>query len=138
MPAPNPYSKYQNIRVSTVSRGELLVMVYDAAIRYLEEAKNKMIERDFSGKGLYIDRAFSALNELRKSLNFEVDKKLADSLNQLYFFMSKQISKASLDNDTHYIDNVIGLLSGLRNTWKQAAEKEKNAKPADSPVFNKR
>ncbi len=129
MPAPNPYSKYQNVRVSTVHRGELLVMVYDALIRYLEEVKNKMIERDFSGKGLYIDRAYSALNELRKSLNFEADNKLADSLNQLYFFMSKQLTKASLDNDVNAVDSVIRLLIGLRSAWKEASEKEKNSEP---------
>jgi flagellar protein FliS len=120
----NPYSKYQNVKVSTVNRGTLLVMVYDAAIRYLEEAKVKMVERDFSGKGLCIDRAFEALNELRKSLNFEASMELASSLNQLYFFMNKRLSQATLTNDTAAIDDILRLLRGLREAWKEAADKE--------------
>ena len=120
----NPYSRYQNVKVSTVNRGTLLVMVYDAAIRYLEEAKVKMIERDFSSKGLYIDRAFEALNELRKSLNFEASMELASSLNQLYFFMNKRLSHATLTNDTTAIDDILRLLRGLREAWKEAADKE--------------
>ena len=130
MPSPNPYARYQNARVSTVNRGELLLMVYDACIRCLKEAKNKMIERDFSGKGLYIDRAYSALNELRKSLNFDADPKLADSLNQLYFFMSKQITKSSLENDPHPLDEVVKLLQGLREAWAEAAKAESNTAPS--------
>ena len=124
MPQPNPYSKYQDVRFSTTNKGSLILMMYDGAIRFLEEAKKKMAVKDFSGRGLYIDRAFSALNELRTSLQFEHDEKLADSLNQLYFFMTKQLSQASLKNDIRSVETIIDLLKGLRGAWKEAAEKE--------------
>ena len=134
MAIPNPYVKYQNIRYSTVSRGNLLLMVYDGAIIFLEEAKNRMITKDFSGRGLYIDRAFGAINEMRNSLNFQVDNKLADSLNQLYFFMTKQLSRASLENDVKAVEIVIGLLKGLREVWKEAVKKDSVPKTAKERV----
>ena len=121
MPQPNPYSKYQDVRFSTTNKGSLILMMYDGAIRFLEEAKKKMAIKDFSGRGLNIDRAFSALNELRTSLQFEHDAKLADGLNQLYFFMTRQLSHASLKNDIKSVDLIIDLLKGLREAWKEAA-----------------
>jgi flagellar protein FliS len=124
MPTPNPYSKYPDVRFSTINKGNLVVMLYEGAIRFLEEAKNRMRVRDFAGKGMYIDRAFGAINELRGSLNFEAHEKLADSLNQLYFFMTKQISKASLSNDSKHLEIVIELLKGLKEAWEQAVKKE--------------
>jgi flagellar protein FliS len=121
----NPYAKYQNIKVSTVNRGPLLLMVYDAAIRYLDEARSCMSKQDFSGKGIYLDRAFAAINELRVSLNYDHDPKLASALNQLYFFMTKQLSKATLKNDQKSVQVVIDLLKGLRLAWEQAVNEEK-------------
>lgn len=125
MPNISPYAKYKNTRVATVDRGTLLVMVYDAAIQCLKEAKSCMLAKDFSGKGIYLDRAFSAVNELRVSLNFDHDRKIADSLNQLYFFMTKQMSQATLKNDVQALDTVINLLKGLREAWEKAAEETK-------------
>ena len=134
MAMPNPYAKYLNIRYSTVNRGCLLLMVYDGAINYLEEAKNRMMSGDFSGRGLYIDRAFGAINELRTCLNFQVDNKLADSLNQLYFFMTKQLSKASLENDVDAVEIVVGLLKGLREVWKEAVKDDSAPRTAKERV----
>jgi len=111
-------------------------MLYDAAIRFLEEAKKKMSAKDFSGRGLYLDRAFSAINELRTSLNFEHNRHLADSLNQLYFFMTKQLSNATLKNDIKSIDVVIGLLRGLRLAWEEALKKETAAKAVKVAGFS--
>ena len=122
MPSPNPYSKYLNVRFSTVTKGNLVLLMYDGAINFLEEAKSRMIERDYSGKGIYLDRAFGVINELRTSLNFEVSQKLADSLNQLYFYMTKLLSKATLDNDVKAVETVLELLKGLRESWQQAAK----------------
>jgi len=136
MPQPNPYSKYQDVRLSTTHKGNLILMMYDGAIRFLEEAKKKMAARDFSGRGLYIDRAFSAINELRTSLNFEHNKQLADSLNQLYFFMTKQLSNATLKNDIKSIDVVIELLRGLRLAWEEALKKETAAKAVSVAGFS--
>jgi len=124
MTAPNPYAKYQDTRFSTTNKGALILLMYDGTIRFLEEAKKRMKAKDYAGKGLYIDRAYSAIIELRSSLKFDADKKLSDSLNQLYFFMSKQLSKASLDNDVKSVEVVIDLLKGLREAWEQAIKKE--------------
>lgn len=133
MPRSNPYAKYEDVKFSTSHKGTLVLLLYDGTIRFLEEAKKRMEIRDYSGKGLYLDRAFSTINELRTSLNFEADQKLADSLNQLYFFMTKQLSKATLDNNTKSLEVVIELLRGLRGAWGEAVKKE-SANPSVKPA----
>jgi flagellar protein FliS len=134
MPAPNPYAKYQDIRLSTVNKGNLVLVLYDGAIKFLEEAKSRMQTKDFAGKGLYLDRAFGAINELRSSLRYDYDKKLAESLNQLYYFMTKQLSLASIKNDVHCIETVIRLLKGLKEAWEEATRKENSNKTIDASL----
>jgi len=130
----NPYTNYRNARVSTINRGDMVVLVYDAAIKYLEEVKICMQKKDYNGKGMYMDRAFAAINELRTSLSFDYDRKIAESLSQLYFFMTKQMSNATLKNDIKSVDVVIDILKGLKEAWEQAAKNEKSQKPVTAPA----
>ena len=128
----NPYAKLKNARLATVNRGKMIILVYEAAIQYVEEVKSCMKKKDFSGKGIYLDKAFSAINELRVSLSYEHDPKLAGSLNQLYFYMTKQLSKATLENKTQPLDIVAELLRGLKQSWEKAASEESPIKKVSS------
>lgn len=128
----NPYAKLKNARVAGVNRGKMIVLVYDAAIQYIEEVKSCISKKDFSGKGIYLDKAFSAINELRVSLSYEHDEKLAGSLNQLYFYMTKQLSKATLENDSAPLNIVVELLRGLKESWQQAASDDSAVKKVSS------
>ena len=44
-------SRYQKVKVTTCSPGELLVMLYDGLFRFLGEAKTKMEEGDRTARG---------------------------------------------------------------------------------------
>ncbi|HID96227.1 MAG TPA: flagellar export chaperone FliS [Candidatus Latescibacteria bacterium] len=119
MASNNPYSRYQQIQVGTASQGSLILMVYDGAIRFSRQAKERMEAGDFEGKGIYINKAYSAISELRKSLNLEAGEEIAFSLERLYSFMGRQLTQANIRNDSRPIDLVIALLSDLREAWKQ-------------------
>ena len=134
MPQMNPYAKLKNARVATVNRGKMIVLVYDAAIQYVEEVKSCMQKNDYSGKGIYLDKAFSAINELRVCLSYDHDSKLASSLNQLYFYMTRQLSKATLENKTEPLEIVADLLKGLKTSWEKAASEDSVIKKVSSTV----
>lgn len=124
MPSPtNPYAKYKAVQFDTASQPQLILMTYDGAIRFAKEAKKRILAKDVSGKGLCIDRAFAAVAELRNSLNLGEGRDVAQSLNNLYYYLTKQLSKANLENATEPLDVVIEILTGLRDAWKELFEK---------------
>jgi flagellar protein FliS len=110
---------YLQTQVTTTTQGELLLLLYDGAIKFLTQAKDKIAERDYAGKGILISKALDIVNELDASLNMEKGGELAQNLHKLYFYCSTRLLNANLKMDVAFIDEVIKILSGLRGAYGQ-------------------
>ena len=73
---------YLQTQVGTTGQGEIVVMLFDGALRFLAQARDKMQAKDYAGKGQLISRALDIVNELDSSLNMEVGGELAKNLHQ--------------------------------------------------------
>lgn len=113
----NPYMNYANAKVGTSSQGDLLVMLYDAAIRFVKEIETHILTKDIGKKGMAVDNAFAVLNELQYSINYEHDIKLANNLNNLYNFITGEISKANMHNIAEKISPVVIVIEKLKAGW---------------------
>jgi len=120
----NPYNAYNQVQIETADQKKLILMVYDAATRFCREAREAMISGHVSTKGIAIQKAYDAIGELRKSLDMEKGKEVAESLNKLYTFLGHQLTLANLNNDTEVLDSVITVLTDMRETWVMVFEKE--------------
>ena len=76
---------YIQTKVGTTDQGQLLLLLYDGALRFLQQAREKMLAKDYAGKGVYISKALDIIGELSSSLNMEKGGELATNLNNLYF-----------------------------------------------------
>ncbi|MBN2141459.1 MAG: flagellar export chaperone FliS [Desulfovibrionaceae bacterium] len=122
---------YLATQVETTSQGDLLLMLYDAAVKFLKQAKVKIVEKDFAQKGILISRALDIIHELAESLNREKGGELSQHLNQVYFFCSTRLARANIEMSTAMVDEVIGILGGMRNAFAQImAESENSGRPA--------
>lgn len=110
---------YIQTTFSTVGQGEILVLLYDGAIKFLTLAKEKIREKDAGAKGMLISRALDIINELDGSINMDVGGALSKNLHQLYFVCSTRLLRANLHMDTDPIDSVLGILTDLRNAYAQ-------------------
>lgn len=110
---------YIQTQFSTVGQGELLLMLYDGALRFLAQAREKMLCRDYAAKGVLISRALDVINELDSSLNQQLGGELAKNLHQLYFMCSTKLLQANLRMDTELLDSAVEILTGLRNAYAQ-------------------
>ncbi len=110
---------YFQTQVSTTSQGQLLIMLYDGAIKFLNQAKDKIDQRDYAAKGILISKALDVINELDGSLNPEQGPELAENLHKLYFYCSTRLLNANLKMDIALIDEVIRILGGLRSAYAQ-------------------
>ena len=132
----NPYiSQYQNNQITSASPEQILLMLYDGAIRFLKLAKNGINDNDMAVKGKYLGKALAIIAEFQNSLDHEIGGQIASDLDALYAYMLKELSTANVNNDKAPIDVVLDMLSGLRDTWAQAIEinnGQKNGQREDS------
>jgi len=110
---------YFSTHIATTDQGQLLLMLYDGALKFLAQAREKMLARDMAGKGMLISRAIDIVNELASSLNMEKGGTLAENLNNLYFLCTTRLLQANAKLDVGQLDSVVGILSGLRSAYAQ-------------------
>lgn len=110
---------YIATQVGTTSQADLLILLYDGAMKYLSQAKERILARDFKGKGQLLAKASDVINELQSSLNKEKGGEIAENLSRLYFYCNSRLLMANLKMDTEAIDQVINILKGLRSAYAE-------------------
>jgi flagellar protein FliS len=110
---------YFSTHIATTDQGQLLLMLYDGALKFLAQAREKMLARDVAGKGVLISRTIDIVNELAASLNMEKGGTLAENLNNLYFLCTARLLRANAKLDVESLDSVVDILSGLRKAYAQ-------------------
>ena len=119
----NPYQTYQQNAVTTSSPQELTLMLYNGCIKFIRLAGMAMEKKNIETKNTNIIKAQNILQELRSSLNMEVE--LSSSLDPLYEYMISQLVSANITNDLDKLKEVEELAEDFRNTWKEAMEQMK-------------
>jgi flagellar protein FliS len=115
--------QYVTTQVGTADRLQLVIMLYDGAISFLGQAREKMAAQDAAGKGLLIGRALDIIAELNASLNFQAGQELATNLFHLYNFMTSHLTKANINWDLQALEEVLTMLQQLRETWVEVAQR---------------
>lgn len=118
----NQLTQYQNTQVATASREQILIMLYDGAIRFVRQALLALETGDRARKIEGIDKAIAIVSEFRNTLDHEIGGEIAANLDALYDYMLRELVKGNAHNDSKALQVVEDLLSGLRDTWKQAIE----------------
>ena len=113
---------YFQTKVSTTDQGQLLLLLYDGALNYLQQARDKMLARDYAAKGILISKVIDIVNELSASLNMDKGGSLAVNLNNLYLLCTARLLQANLKMSVESLDSVVHILSGLRSAYAQIAE----------------
>ncbi|MDK2955826.1 MAG: flagellar secretion chaperone FliS [Desulfovibrionales bacterium] len=121
---------YLATQVNTTSQGQLLIMLYDAAIKFLKQAKVYIEKRDYAQKGILISKALEIVGELSKSLNRNQGGELSANLLHLYFYCQSKLLKANLKMDIDLIDEVIAILAGLRSAFAEIVPEYEGKAPA--------
>jgi flagellar protein FliS len=119
------YKKYKAQSVESASREKLLLMLYEAAIKFTKLAIAAAEKKDIAGRGLNIGRAFDIVMELNNTLNHKVSPDLCNNLEQLYMFITEQYTKANISGDPKPLMDSLKILEILNEAWMQAVEKLK-------------
>ena len=121
----NPYAKtYQSQQVETASQEQILIMLYDGAIRFLNTAKASWTDetKDIEKYHNYVVKAQRIVFELMTSLDMEIGGEIAQNLFRLYEYLHYQLIQADIKKDVTILDEVLTHLKLLRDTWVEAIE----------------
>jgi flagellar protein FliS len=122
MAVSNPYVQYQSNSITTAGPDKLLLMAYDGAVKFAKMGREKIASGSEIEARANLGRAQAIIAELMMTLNPEPAPELVANLARLYEYMHNRLSEAGLNNDTRAADEVIGILSDLRQAWAQAAQ----------------
>lgn len=114
----NPYEVYQKTQVSTAKPEELTLMLYNGGIKFLQQAKMSIENKDLAKANSLILKTQDIITELIVTLNMAYE--ISNSLYALYEYMKQKLIEANMKKDIVIIDEVVGMLQEIRTTWQQA------------------
>ncbi|MBF0429339.1 MAG: flagellar export chaperone FliS [Magnetococcales bacterium] len=131
---------YKTSRANTASREDLLILLYEGAIRFLERSISEMEAKNLAEHKMYLRRGLAIISELQNTLDFEKGEDLAVQLFELYGFMINRLTQANITQDLSHIRIVISNMNTLLEGWREAVRQVKQIQDnaAADPDVNRR
>lgn len=121
MPPANPWKSYRRIATQTAPPGQLVLMLFDGALKSLDCALLGFGFADVGERNTAIhnnlQHAVDIIRELNGSLDLEAGGQLAETLRNLYSFFENRLLESNLKKNRKGIDEVIPMLRQLRDAW---------------------
>ncbi len=111
------FAQYQQTKIETGSRTQVLVSLYEGALRFLRTALEQ--QNVPSARGIALGKAHSIIAELSATLDPAAAPDLCAQLASLYDFSLARISEATVRGDATHVQPVIDVLDKLLSAWKQ-------------------
>ncbi|MDR0320977.1 MAG: flagellar export chaperone FliS [Treponema sp.] len=140
----NASSTYKETKIKTASQGQLIVMLYDEAVKQLSKAVELLElyknEKKDHGRIEKISKAImkteEIITELMISLDFEQGGEISKNLFSLYTWFNRELIEANINQDTKRIITVKDMISELRNTWSTVASQSPAEHPRETAGLN--
>ena len=117
---------YRSMQVLSARPEKLILMLYDGAIRFLNEATRFLEENDLEQSNNRLIRVQNILVELMSSLNFEKGGEISVNLFRIYEFMHYTLVQANIKKDAEPVKRIASQLRTLRDSWAQALKNQEN------------
>jgi flagellar protein FliS len=114
------YGAYKKTSVNTASKEQILLMLYQAAIKNCKKAIEAIEQKKIAAKGEYIGKLQDIVIELNNSLDFEVGGDIAKELSSLYDYILFSSSQANIKIDKEPLESCLGILNTLYAGWSEA------------------
>lgn len=116
---------YKKTSVHTASKEQILLMLYQAAIKNCKKAMEAIDERDIAKKGEFIGKLQDIVIELNNSLDFEIGGNISQELSSLYDFILFSSTQANIKIDKEPLEGCLNVLTTLYDGWSEAIKQLK-------------
>lgn len=118
MLANNPYKQYQENSVFTATPAELVLMLYNGAIKFINQGMQYIRKKDYEKAHNAIVRVQDIINEL--SLSLDMKYEISNNFKMLYDYILRRLIEANTKKDVEILEEVLYLVTQFRDTWEEA------------------
>jgi flagellar protein FliS len=118
---PRGAEAYKRTSVQSSSPLQLVVMLYDGAIRFVIEAREAIARNDVRGRSHAVSRTLAIIAELQNTLNLKDGGEVGRELDRLYSYINARLLEVTAQGDDAAAREVQKLLTTLREGWSQIA-----------------
>ncbi len=133
----NPFAKqqkeYLKVKIQTASKEQLVLMLMDGVLRFSEQGRVAIENKDIEKKQFSLVRSQDIIIELLSGLNHELGGEISKNLSRLYTYAIKRLVEANIKNDTTCIDDIQNIFRNLREAWAIAMDNVNRERAEDAP-----
>ena len=124
---------YQSAKTN-VQKTRQVVLLYDAVIRFLQQAKTAIEEKQFEERFNLLQKSSNIIMGLNSALDFESGGEISQMLSNFYNAMDLRIQTLNRSNNTSDLERIIREVKTMRDAWDQIDTQELAQKAAEAPV----
>ncbi len=113
----NGFNEYLRSKILTASKAELTLMLYDGCIKFCNIAAQCMRDNDIEGANNNVMRAEKIIDEFIVTLDHKYP--VAADFEKVYNYCKKRLVEANVKKDPEIVEEVLGHMRTMRETWKE-------------------
>lgn len=117
MALPNAFAQYNNSKVLTASPAELVLMLYDGAIKFCNIAIVAIENKDIQKAHTNIVKTEKIIDHFRATLDMKYP--VAKDFDRVYEYLQRRLFEANIKKDKAILEEVCGHIRSMRDTWKE-------------------
>ncbi len=117
MALPNAYAQYNNSKVLTASPAELVLMLYEGAIKFANIAILAIEQNDVQKAHTNIIKTERIVDHFRATLDMKYP--VAKDFDRVYEYLQRRLLEANVKKDKEIMEEVCGHIRSMRDTWKE-------------------
>lgn len=125
-------NQYKQTAVTTSSPLQLVIMLYDGAIRFMDAGKTAITAGQRQEQNEFLQKAQRIISELTACLDMEQGGDVARNLFALYSFAYAELVTANITDSTENVDNAQRVMTELRESWVALEQQQRSGESQES------
>lgn len=118
------YAAYANNKITTATPAELTLMLYEGAIKFCNIAITAVEQKDIQKAHNSIMKVQDIIEEFQVTLDHKYA--VAKDFDAVYAYLLRRLIEANIKKDAEILNEVLGHLRTLRDTWKEVMRLTQN------------
>ena len=124
--------EYRKQSVNGASPLQLVIMMYDGALKYMEAGKHAIAHQDITRQNDQLQKAQKVVLELMACLDQDQGGDVARNLLSLYTYVLNELVRANCEDHAEPVDRCIQIFSDLRDSWVQIEAQQRGSHAAEA------
>lgn len=114
----NPYARYKEQSVMTMTQGDMINLLFDETVNRLNKGLYCLETRNYEGSNTHFKKAQAIITHLSSTLDYQYE--VSQGLDALYEYFNHQILQANIKKDPEPVTEILPMIVELKEAFAQA------------------